>query len=85
LVQWFGRKADLTVMQIVVEGTQDGIEVRELFHLLDRYDEKSRTHSMARTTGYTATVAVRTLAQGLCRVPFAASAGAVVAARPQRL
>jgi len=62
-------EADLTVMQIVVEGTRDGEWVREAFHLLDRYDEKSRTHSMARTTGYTATVAVRLLAQGLYSRP----------------
>lgn len=58
-------EADLTVMQIVVEGRSDGKEVREVFHLLDKYDENTRTHSMARTTGYTATVAVRMLAQGL--------------------
>jgi saccharopine dehydrogenase-like NADP-dependent oxidoreductase len=62
-------EADLTVMQIVVEGTCDGEGVREIFHLLDRYDEKSGIHSMARTTGYTATVAVRMLAQGLYSRP----------------
>jgi saccharopine dehydrogenase-like NADP-dependent oxidoreductase len=58
-------EADLTVMQVVVEGRSDGKEVREVYDLLDKYDERSRTHSMARTTGYTATVAVRMLAQGL--------------------
>jgi saccharopine dehydrogenase-like NADP-dependent oxidoreductase len=62
-------EADLTVMQVVVEGTKDGVRVREEFRLLDRYDAKSETHSMARTTGYTATAAVRMLAKGLYRRP----------------
>ena len=31
---------------------------------LDRYDPETKTHSMARTTGYTATVALRLLAEG---------------------
>ena len=62
-------EADLTVMQIIVEGTSDGNGVREVFHLLDKYDENSKTHSMARTTGYTATVAARMLAQGLYSRP----------------
>ena len=56
-------------MQIVVEGMRDGNRVRETFHLLDKYDEASRTHSMARTTGYTATVAARMLAAGLYTQP----------------
>jgi saccharopine dehydrogenase-like NADP-dependent oxidoreductase len=29
------------------------------YSLLDRYDEKTGTHSMARVTGYTATTALR--------------------------
>jgi lysine 6-dehydrogenase len=62
-------EADLTVMQIVIEGIRDGNGVREIFHLLDRYDENSKTHSMARTTGYTATVAARMLAAGLYTQP----------------
>jgi saccharopine dehydrogenase-like NADP-dependent oxidoreductase len=33
--------------------------------LLDRHDEKTNTHSMARTTGYTATTVVRLLAKGM--------------------
>ena len=60
---------DLTVMQIVIEGMRDGSGVREIFHLLDRYDKNSNTHSMARTTGYTATVAARMLAAGLYTQP----------------
>ena len=34
------------------------------FRMLDRYDRETGTHSMARTTGYTATAAVRMLIEG---------------------
>jgi lysine 6-dehydrogenase len=56
---------DLTVMKIVVEGRKDGRDRRYTFDLLDRFDEKTGVHSMARTTGYTATVAARMLARGI--------------------
>jgi saccharopine dehydrogenase-like NADP-dependent oxidoreductase len=58
-------EADLTVMQIIVEGESGGRPVRHVYDLLDRYDPVTDTHSMARTTGYTATTAVRMLAAGL--------------------
>jgi len=58
---------DLTVMQIIVEGMQEGQRTRIVYDLLDRYDEVSGIHSMARTTGYTATMTVRLLAAGLYR------------------
>lgn len=56
---------DVTVMKIVVEGRKDGQDRRYTYDLLDRFDETSGVHSMARTTGYTATVAARMLARGL--------------------
>lgn len=56
---------DLTVMRVVVEGVKGAASQRVTYDLLDRYDEAARTHSMARTTGYTATAVVRMLAQGL--------------------
>jgi len=58
-------EADLTVMQVIVEGERDGKNVRYVYDLLDRYDPKTETHSMARTTGYAATMAIRMLAAGL--------------------
>jgi lysine 6-dehydrogenase len=61
--------ADLTVMRIEVKGTKNGQETAHRFDLLDRYDETTRTNSMARTTGYTATAAVRLIAGGLYRQP----------------
>jgi lysine 6-dehydrogenase len=61
--------ADLTVMRIEVKGTERGRNVTHRFELLDRYDETTHTHSMARTTGYAATAAVRLMAEGLYRTP----------------
>lgn len=60
-------EVDLTVMRVLVEGTRDGKRVRHVYDLLDRYDEATEVHSMARTTGYTATVVARLLAAGLYR------------------
>ena len=58
-------EVDLTVLQLIVEGEKDGEGVRYVYDLLDRYDPVTDTHSMARTTGYTATAALRMLAAGL--------------------
>jgi lysine 6-dehydrogenase len=62
-------EVDLTVMRVVVTGTKNGRPMTHQFDLLDRYDETTRTHSMARTTGFTATAAVRLLAGELYRTP----------------
>lgn len=56
---------DLTVLRMIVEGRRDGRNVRHVFEMLDRYDPATRVHSMARTTGYAATMMVRLLARGL--------------------
>lgn len=56
---------DVTAMRIVVEGEKDGRRVRRTWDLLDRYDRATGTTSMARTTGYTCTAAVRLVAAGL--------------------
>ncbi len=56
---------DFTVMRIVVEGEKDGRRARHTWDLLDRYDRETGTTSMARTTGYTCTAAVRLVAAGL--------------------
>ncbi len=55
-------ETDITVMQVVVEGEKGGEKVRHTYDLFDRFDSASNVHSMARTTGYTATAAVRMLA-----------------------
>jgi saccharopine dehydrogenase-like NADP-dependent oxidoreductase len=58
-------EADLTVMKVVVEGKKEGKKVRYAWDLLDRYDPVTGIHSMARTTGYAATMALRMVANGL--------------------
>lgn len=58
-------EADITVMQVIVEGTKNGKQLRYTYDLLDEYDEKTGVHSMARATGYTATMALRLLSRGL--------------------
>jgi len=56
---------DLTVMRLIVEGKKAEKKLRFTFELLDRHDSSTNTHSMARTTGYTATLALRMISQGL--------------------
>jgi len=50
---------------VIVEGEKGGKRRRHVYDLLDRYDPATQTHSMARSTGYTATTAIRMLAAGL--------------------
>lgn len=56
---------DLTIMRVSVAGTKDGQKTTYTWDLFDRYDPETRVHSMARTTGYTATAALRLLKEGL--------------------
>lgn len=56
---------DFTAMRIVVEGEKEGRRLRRAWDLLDRFDRATGTTSMARTTGYTCTAAVRLVAAGL--------------------
>lgn len=56
---------EFTVMKIIVEGVKDKKKIRYTYNLLDRHDKKTNIHSMARTTGYTATTVVRLLAKGM--------------------
>lgn len=52
---------EFTVMKVIVNG--DGKSVQ--YNLLDRYDTKTKTSSMARTTGYTCTAAVNLITKEL--------------------
>ncbi|MFN2203815.1 MAG: saccharopine dehydrogenase C-terminal domain-containing protein [Caldilineaceae bacterium] len=56
---------DLTVMKLIIEGTKDGVPTRHTIDMLDRYDPDTEVISMARTTGYTAALAARMVAEGL--------------------
>lgn len=56
---------DITVMQVAVEGRKGDRHVRYTYDLFDEYDRATRTHSMARTTGYTCAIVARQVACGL--------------------
>jgi len=62
-------EGDQTVMRIAVEGTLGGRRIRRTWDMLDQYDYEQDITSMARTTGYTCTAAVRALAAGLYNEP----------------
>jgi saccharopine dehydrogenase-like NADP-dependent oxidoreductase len=56
---------EFTVMKIIVQGEQKGKSKTIEYSLLDHYDAKSQTTSMARSTGYTCTAAVQLIAGNL--------------------
>jgi saccharopine dehydrogenase-like NADP-dependent oxidoreductase len=56
---------DLTVMKLIIEGRKAEKTLRYTYELLDRHDTSTHTHSMARTTGFTATLVLRMIAQDL--------------------
>ncbi len=60
---------ELTVMRVDVEGRQADTTRHYRFDLLDRTDMKTKTSSMARTTGFPCAIIARLLARGVIRTP----------------
>jgi lysine 6-dehydrogenase len=58
-------EGDITIFQSIVEGVKDGRKMRYTIDMYDRYCPDTDVTSMARTTGYTATLAIRMIADGL--------------------
>jgi saccharopine dehydrogenase-like NADP-dependent oxidoreductase len=58
-------EVDITVMKVVVAGIKDGKPLKYTWDLFDKYDPVTGIHSMARTTGYSATVALRMVHEGI--------------------
>ena len=56
---------EFTIMKVIIKGQQGGKTKTVQYDLLDRFDTKTLTSSMARTTGYTCTAAVNLLAKGM--------------------
>ncbi|MGB5462276.1 MAG: saccharopine dehydrogenase C-terminal domain-containing protein [Aureibaculum sp.] len=57
---------ELTVMKVMVRGTNADNKIEEItYHLFDQYCDESKTSSMARSTGYTATAAANMFLEGL--------------------
>lgn len=50
---------EFTVMRIIVKGKKANQQIATTWDLYDEFDAKSKTSSMARTTGFTATAAAR--------------------------
>lgn len=60
---------EFTVMQIIVSGLKGGKQKKIVYDLYDAYDPETNIHSMARTTGYSATVVLGLLKEGLFAQP----------------
>ena len=58
-------EVDITVMKIIVDGVKNGVTINTSYSLFDKYDSETQVHSMARTTGYTGTMGIRILANGM--------------------
>jgi len=50
---------EFTVMRVIVSGEENGKAITYTYDLFDRYNEATKTSSMARTTGYTCTGAAK--------------------------
>ncbi|MCH2137111.1 MAG: hypothetical protein MK101_11125 [Phycisphaerales bacterium] len=62
-------EADLTVMRVEAEGDLDGAAVKLRWDLHDRYDPQTGFSSMARTTGFPATIVARAIESGMISHP----------------
>jgi len=58
-------EVDITIFKSTVEGVKDGQKMRYTINMYDKYCPHTDVISMARTTGYTATLAIRMIADGL--------------------
>jgi saccharopine dehydrogenase-like NADP-dependent oxidoreductase len=67
---------DFTVMDVLIEGNQNGKNISHLYFVFDEYDPKADNSSMARTTGFTCCAAARYLLdhnydrKGICPPEF---------------
>ncbi|OGU13582.1 MAG: saccharopine dehydrogenase [Ignavibacteria bacterium GWB2_35_12] len=55
---------EFTVMRIIIKGLENNKPKTYQYDLLDKYDTVTKTSSMARTTGYTATAVANLILQG---------------------
>ncbi len=59
-----GDDRDVTVMRVETSGIKEGRHVTVRHELLDKYDEKTATTSMGRTTGFTCSIICRMVGRG---------------------
>jgi len=55
---------EFTVMKIIISGIENDKKVKYIYELFDKFDTKTQTSSMARTTGYACTSAVELVLNG---------------------
>jgi len=55
---------EFTAMNLIIKGNKDGKQKELIYNLFDKFDEETRTTSMARTTGYTCTSVARLILSG---------------------
>ena len=60
---------EFTIMRVVIKGNEKGRDKTYTYDLFDRYCKKTKTSSMARTTGYACTSAVNLISEGLYKEP----------------
>ena len=60
---------DITVMRVVAKGPKEGKYVTYTWDIIDRFDEKTMLHSMARTTGYACSATARAVMNGIISAP----------------
>ncbi|MEM3627687.1 MAG: saccharopine dehydrogenase family protein [Candidatus Bathyarchaeia archaeon] len=53
---WKPEIKDVAVLRVEVSGVENGRQITYIYHLLDRYDEKSGITAMGRTTAYPASI-----------------------------
>ena len=56
---------ELTVMKVIVEGKDNGLQKKVIYELLDEFDVSTKLSSMSRSTGYTCTAAVNLIAKNI--------------------
>ncbi len=59
-----GREKDLTLLRVDVSGKTDGGLVHRRYEMIDHYDTRQATTSMARTTAFPCSIAAQLLASG---------------------
>ncbi|MFN4217783.1 MAG: saccharopine dehydrogenase C-terminal domain-containing protein [Candidatus Bipolaricaulia bacterium] len=56
---------EFTIMRVTIEGIENGQRKEYVYELFDRFDSKTKTSSMARTTGYTCTAVATLVLEGI--------------------
>ncbi len=56
---------EFTVMRVTIQGLENSQRKEYVYNLFDRFDPKTRTSSMARTTGYTCTAVATLVLEGI--------------------